>query len=151
MEKRNFTASDKIIAIKIKQYREEKGLSQQELAEACGYTSRAWTSRIENCERKPSAVDLLKISKALDVKASDLAGKNIEEVLSLAADSFTIPNSFKRADKIHIVELKTTQELTNEERTLINCYRKAPENYKTSVKALLDMVNIEGGDRHEDK
>lgn len=161
MEKKRMRPSDIVIAAKIRQYREERGMSQIELAKACGYTSRSWASKIENGDRIPNTIDLFKIAKALDIKASDLMGSDIDEVVNLVNNSrfeigksiasFTIPNSFKRADKIHIVEPKTTQELTDEERTLINSYRKAPENYKTSVKALLDMVNIEGGDRHENK
>ena len=151
MEKKSMRPSDIVIAAKIRQYREEKGMSQIELAKACGYTSRSWASKIENGDRIPNTIDLFKIAKALDIKASDLMGNDIDEVVNLVNNSsfgigkniasFTVTDRLKRADKIHIEELKTTQELTNEERTLINCYRKAPENYKASVKALLDMID----------
>lgn len=57
---------------KIKSLREEKGLSQSELAKAVGYKTRSSITKIESGESDPSQKMLLKIANALEVSPSEL-------------------------------------------------------------------------------
>lgn len=54
-------------AIRIKKYRERKGLTQQELADAIGAKSRSTISMYESGKREPDLETLELIAKALDV------------------------------------------------------------------------------------
>lgn len=69
------TAKDKKIiqeiAEKIKQAREKKGWTQEELAKKARIDSNSY-AKIERGESKPYGVTLLKIIKALGVKSSDI-------------------------------------------------------------------------------
>jgi len=57
---------------KIKSLREEKGMSQSELAKAVGYKTRSSITKIESGESDPSQKMLLKIANALEVSPSEL-------------------------------------------------------------------------------
>ena len=57
---------------KIKFLREERGMSQTELAKAAGYISRSSISKIEKGESDPSQKMLSRIAAALGVKPSEL-------------------------------------------------------------------------------
>ncbi len=70
------------IGAKIKEIRENKGLSLQELAKLTGYSA-AILSQIENHLEAPSLGTLLKIARALNVKIGVFFGKEEK-------DSFTI-------------------------------------------------------------
>ncbi len=70
------------IGKKIKEIREQKGMSLQELAKLTGFSS-AILSQIENHLESPSLGTLLKIAKALNVKIGVFFGKEEK-------DSFTI-------------------------------------------------------------
>jgi transcriptional regulator with XRE-family HTH domain len=61
----------KVLSENIKKYRSIKSLSQEELAFRCGL-HRTYISDIERCSRNVSIDNIEKISKALDVSASDL-------------------------------------------------------------------------------
>lgn len=52
---------------RIKEAREARGLSQQELALKCGWTSRSTISKIEKNICETRLTSLMKIAKALDV------------------------------------------------------------------------------------
>lgn len=61
----------KIICKRIKEYRHEKGLTQEDLAEKVG-VSRVYVGYVEQGRNTPSIEILGKIAKALRVKLSDL-------------------------------------------------------------------------------
>ena len=65
---------------RIKLLREQKGLSQAELAKAAGYDSRSSIAKIEKGVSDPSQKALSRIADALEVRASDLIsdGESIE-------------------------------------------------------------------------
>jgi len=56
---------------RIREIRVQHGLTQRELAVAVGI-SREFISQIENKQKKPSIMTLIKLSKALNVIMSDL-------------------------------------------------------------------------------
>lgn len=56
---------------RIKELRKQKGISQEELALLCGL-DRSYIGGIERGERNVSLVNLLKISKALQISLSEL-------------------------------------------------------------------------------
>lgn len=57
---------------KIKKLRESQKLSQQELANKLKYLNQSQVSKIEKGDRKVTAQDLAKISKALSVTVDEL-------------------------------------------------------------------------------
>ncbi|MDR3286398.1 MAG: helix-turn-helix domain-containing protein [Prevotellaceae bacterium] len=59
------------IGMKIRKLREEKNISQQDLAAACNF-EKSNMSRLEAGRTNPTIGTLLKICEALDVKLSDL-------------------------------------------------------------------------------
>lgn len=61
----------KIICKRIKNYRHERGLTQEELAEKVG-ASRVYIGYVEQGRNTPSLEILEKIAKVLKVKLSDL-------------------------------------------------------------------------------
>ena len=62
------------IGEKIKLFREEKGLSQAELAHAAGYDSRSSIAKIEKGVSEPSQKALKRIADALEVRTYELLG-----------------------------------------------------------------------------
>jgi len=67
------------LGARIKELREEKGLSQQQLASACNF-EKSNMSRLESGNTNPTVYTLYKISKALDVSISDLVQAIDEKV-----------------------------------------------------------------------
>lgn len=67
----NKDAFTKKIAVRIKEVREEKGMSQEELAHKAKLY-RTYVGHLENGRYSPSAYVLYKISRALDVKVEKL-------------------------------------------------------------------------------
>lgn len=61
----------KIFAEKLKQIRQNRDLSQEELALLCGI-DRTYIGRIERLERKPTIVILDKIANGLGMKLKEL-------------------------------------------------------------------------------
>jgi transcriptional regulator with XRE-family HTH domain len=59
---------------RIKQYRKDRGLTLQELAEKTGYT-KGYLSKIENSGKGPPVSVLINISKTLDISISDIFGE----------------------------------------------------------------------------
>jgi len=68
LSKKQFT---KKLAKRIKEAREDKKLSQEELAHRAGLY-RTYIGHIENARYSPSAYVVYKIAKALNIKLSDL-------------------------------------------------------------------------------
>lgn len=58
---------------RIKQKRTEKGLSQEALADLCGWESRTRISNYEHGISEPKLADFKRLAKALKVKAAWLA------------------------------------------------------------------------------
>jgi len=61
----------KKLAKKIKDIRLEKNLSQEKLAELCDF-DRTYISMLERAKRNPSYLNLLKLSKGLNISISNL-------------------------------------------------------------------------------
>jgi len=59
------------LGTRIRNFRKELGLSQEELAFRCGF-DRTYISMLERGKRNPSYLNLLKLSKGLNVKISRL-------------------------------------------------------------------------------
>ena len=59
------------LGIHVRQLREKKGLSQQDLADDCGITQNQ-VGRIERAEINTSIKNLVKIANALDVEPKEL-------------------------------------------------------------------------------
>lgn len=83
-----------LIGTRIRQYREEKGLSQEELADNAGISWRH-LNYVEHGERKISVDVLIALANALDATADDLLADHLtgsnttlkEEVIDLLHDS----------------------------------------------------------------
>jgi transcriptional regulator with XRE-family HTH domain len=56
---------------RVRQLREDRGLSQEALADAAGF-GRSYMSGVERGVRNPSAVQLVRLAKALHVAVGDL-------------------------------------------------------------------------------
>lgn len=55
----------------IRNQREQLGLSQEKLAESCGF-DRTYISMLERGKRNPSLLNLLKLAKGLQISVSQL-------------------------------------------------------------------------------
>ena len=65
-------------AARLRQLREERGLTQLALAASCGWAVQK-ISLYERCLRSPSLNDLARLSEVLDVRISDLIGEANEQ------------------------------------------------------------------------
>lgn len=72
---------------RIKHLRKSRGLSQQALAEACGWSSQSRIGNYESDLREPSLADLLLLAPALGVSIAELAGS---EALPVATDTLDV-------------------------------------------------------------
>lgn len=70
MNKNEQETLDKL-SIKLKDFRSTSGLSQEQLAEKCGF-NRTYISLLERAKRNPSMLNLKKLSIGLEVSLSDL-------------------------------------------------------------------------------
>jgi len=61
----------KKLANKIKEVRLKNGISQEKLAELCDF-DRTYISMLERAKRNPSYLNLLKLSKGLNISISSL-------------------------------------------------------------------------------
>lgn len=93
----------------IKKFRIEKGLTQEELADAIGNTKAA-ISRYELNQRQPRMDQLIEIAKALDVLVVDLLGPYDGPPLPGLVDGdkmedvapVDIPSNFKATGTLHV-------------------------------------------------
>ena len=82
----------------LKQTREAKGLTQQELAEQL-YVTRQAVSRWENGETEPG-IDMRKlIANALGVPVIELLGIQLEDLCQCCGTPFTVPNMPRGTNK----------------------------------------------------
>ena len=63
-----------LLAEQIKKSRKKLGLSQEKLAERCGF-DRTYISLLERSERNPSYLNLKKLSDGLGISLSQLLGE----------------------------------------------------------------------------
>ncbi|MCW2290522.1 phage repressor protein C with HTH and peptisase S24 domain [Pseudomonas sp. BIGb0408] len=76
---------------RIKRLRKSTGLSQQLLAEACGWSSQSRIGNYESDLREPSLADLLLLAPALGVSIAELAGSEaLAEPASAASDTLDV-------------------------------------------------------------
>jgi len=76
------------IGERIARYREERGLSQEELAKMLGYKSRATTNKIETGKRNIPRDLIVKLSAILEVSPIDILG--VEENFPLSEDKWEV-------------------------------------------------------------
>ena len=68
---------------KIKELREQRGMSQDDLAKAVGYKTRSSIAKIEKGESDPSQKKLVRIAEALEVRPSELLGEDSAKVVTV--------------------------------------------------------------------
>jgi len=103
----------------IKRLREERQMTQEDLAVAAGYKSRSSIGKIENGDSDPTQRNLVRIAKALNVNPVDLLAAPAQ-VYAMGAE-----------------ELSTTDHLSPEERMLVVAYREAKPAYQALAMELL--------------
>lgn len=67
----------RIFSQRLRQIRQNKGLSQEELADLAGL-HRTYVGSVERCERNISIDNMERLAKALDVDVTDLLKEAIE-------------------------------------------------------------------------
>ena len=85
--------------MRIKQVREEKGVSQRQLAEIVG-VSAVTVLNWENGIYDPSAKDLIKLSKALDASIDYLVGNDSQDT-----EKEAVRRALNRLSKEDLIEL----------------------------------------------
>lgn len=90
------------IGERIAQYREEKGLSQEELAHLLGYKSRSTINKIEKGERDVPRKMIAQLSIVLNVSPLDILGENEKS-----------PSLSKREALSNMLENMTEKEIDN--------------------------------------
>lgn len=95
-----------LIGKRIRQRREELGLSQIDLAKSAGKKSATYIALIENGDRNVNPTDLLKIAKALSIPVATLMG---EEPVPTTDVRYALQNDgdLSKEDRdtlIHIIE-----------------------------------------------
>lgn len=100
------------IGQRIRQLREERGLTQDELAKRCGYKSRSSINKIELSRSLPlDKVEI--IAKALSVPPGYLMGWDDDTQID------------------YVVNTSTSENLTPNEQIIIERYRSIPEDKKS--------------------
>lgn len=104
------------------QLREEKKISQEDIAKILGVTRQAY-SRYERGERELNYTSLKKLSKFFDVSIDYLLGNSI----------------YFYPDKINKTPLN--DELSSEERRLLNQYRSLPDKIKKTIREQIEVYS----------
>lgn len=113
------------IGNKIRALRISKGMTQQELAEKCGYKSRVSINKIE-LERDIPIYKLIPIAKALDVTPQELMGWDKEDEIEELKDNLD-----------YLIESEGFKRLDASEIRLVKAYREADELTKAMVSKIL--------------
>jgi repressor LexA len=92
------------IGERIAQYRQEKGLSQEELAHLLGYKSRSTINKIEKGERDVPRKMIAQLSIVLNVSPLDILGEN-EKSPSLTDKREALSNMLENMTENEINEL----------------------------------------------
>jgi transcriptional regulator with XRE-family HTH domain len=85
----------KLLAQNIKKYRKTLGISQMELADKVG-CSTTFIGNIEINRRFPSAININRIAKALDVKVADLFAEAEPESVKVMASKRELKTKFEK-------------------------------------------------------
>lgn len=130
-----------MIGNKVRQRREELGLSQDELARRCGYKSRSSINKIELNINDVTQSKILVLAKALETDPMWLLKEDVE--------TFDTPEAFE-SHWNHIGGGRHPIELTDEEYTLIVDYRAADAYTQESIKRALEYYRrMKGGDHND--
>lgn len=78
---------------KVRMLREEKNLSQDDLAKAVGYKTRSSIAKIESGDSDPSQKMLLKIANALEVSPADLIDDSITIIDNVKTEPVITPKT----------------------------------------------------------
>jgi repressor LexA len=92
------------IGERIAQYRQEKGLSQEELAHLLGYKSRSTINKIETSQRDVPRKMIAQLSIVLNVNPLDILGEN-EKSPSLTDKREALSNMLENMTENEINEL----------------------------------------------
>lgn len=100
--------NDKLLYENIKKRRQELNMSQQELAEAVGYSGKSMVSQVENGLIDLPVTMILKFAEALEIDPGDLMGWEGEEI-----EFTTLQNSpeEKRAKELFALYKNATPEV----------------------------------------
>ncbi len=104
------------------QLREEKKISQEDIAKILGVTRQAY-SRYERGERELNYTSLKKLSKFFDVSIDYLLGNSI----------YFYPDTINKTS--------LNDELSSEERRLLNQYRLLPEKIKKTIREQIEIYS----------
>lgn len=86
------------LGIRIKKLRKANGMSQQELAFACGWESQSRIGNYERGTRQPNLQDLKKLSDALKVPLAELVAGATSQVSLYTRDRPSLPEAEKDQD-----------------------------------------------------
>ena len=103
----------------IAKYRQERGLSQEELANLLGYKSRATIYKIENGIREVPRKMIAQLSVILDVSPLDLLGENNEKSAPATFDKSALADML---NNFSFEDLKKMSSLTVDEATKVVDY-----------------------------
>lgn len=119
-----------MIGNKVRQRREELGLSQDELAKRCGYKSRSSINKIELNINDVTQSKILVLAKALETDPVWLLKEDVE--------TFATPEEFEK----HWNDIgggRHPLDLNDTEYSIIVNYRVADPGIRDSVRKLLDV------------
>jgi len=106
---------------KLKKIREEKGISQQELAERLGHKTNSYIAEVEKGKFIPKEEKLRKIAKALDISFYQIKDLLIEsKIEELGIKEKALQELFKDIPKLP----------KSEKKKIIEVYLKVKENLK---------------------
>lgn len=145
----------------IKLRRTELGMSQEELAEKCGYANRSTISRIESGNRDVPVKQLKKIAAALGMDAEDLVVEAYKTALERQADAYeagiyTLDDYAARSQRTKEdlaavrrelsaleIRIRERSELVPRIMTLVETYRSLPTERKNQLlRELIAKVEI---------
>lgn len=138
MEK-HITKDRKILATRIRQLREQLGLSQQELADQSGL-SRVHISGLERGVSSPAVESLIKIAKVLQVTVSELL-KDIEITENTTVESEQSKQIYPELQALlNDPEAMMLYNITPQEVALLKSIRFQNRNYEPSRQFFLDAL-----------
>ncbi len=132
-----------IFGLKLKQFRQEKGWSLQELSDR-SHISASYLNEIEKGKKYPKTDKIFELSRALDVEYDELVSSDLKKALGPTGDIlknkfFTdIPFEFFGIDPAHIIEIIADAPVKFS--ALVNTLIKIGRSYNVSVEKLYFAV-----------
>lgn len=108
-----------MIGERIKQIRQEKGITQDQLAKAIGCKNKSSISQIEKSGNNVWSIHIYKIAKALDCSVSDIVGEDLSVLDDFFVEKIT-PIKNEPYDKKTNKMLKNYEQLNCKNRQIIN-------------------------------